>query len=131
MISRKRQPKQSVSDPLIPRELLVTRDKRISESDVQTTVTRYAKSKGLLGEKFSSPGKRSVPDYMYSINCGFIFFIEYKAPGKTPTTKQDKDHKKRRERGCYVFVVDDIHLGKWIIDLMIDIFNLLHRGELQ
>lgn len=114
---------------MIPRELLVTQEKSISEAYVQATVSRYAKAKGLLGEKFSSPGKRSVPDYMYCIDNGFIFFVEYKAPGKVATKKQSDDHKKRRLKGCYVFVVDNVDLGKHIIDLMIDVFDIFHRGD--
>lgn len=89
------------------------------EKDIEGPVCRYARTKhGMLVEKFTSPGKRSVPDDMFSCTGGFVFFIEFKAPGKTASEKQAKDHERRRTMGFEVFVVDDIEEGKRIVDEM-------------
>lgn len=86
------------------------------EKKIEEKVGDYAKSKGILFEKFTSPSKRSVPDRILTLPCGFIFFIEFKATGKGPTTLQARDHAIRRARGVTVFVCDDIDQGKKMID---------------
>jgi molybdopterin-guanine dinucleotide biosynthesis protein len=47
---------------------------------------------------------------------GVVFFIEFKALGKTPTTLQEKTIQRIREQNIKVFVVDDIEEGKKIVD---------------
>lgn len=89
--------------------------KKFLEKDIEESNRRYAITLGYLFEKFTSPNKRSVPDRMLTNKHGFIFFIEYKAPGKTATEKQLEDHEERRSRGNIVYVVDDIRQGEKII----------------
>lgn len=97
----------------------VLKKKPLLEKHIEKPVCRYAKNTHhMIAEKFTSPAKRSVPDQLFTTVHGVIFFIEFKAPGEVPTEKQGKDHKKRRDKGCLVFVVDDIDQGKAIIDLM-------------
>lgn len=107
------------SDPLIDLSKAQTKrvPKQILEKDIELPVKRYAVGRhNMLAEKFTSPSKRSVPDDLFTNAHGFMFFIEFKAPGKGPSEKQALDHKKRRSRGVTVFVVDDIEQGKQIID---------------
>lgn len=94
--------------------------RELLEKDIESAVCRYAKKKGMLHDKFSSPGKRSVPDQLFTNKNGFMFFIEFKAPGKKATPKQVSDHNKRRAKGVSVYVVDNIDEGKSIIDEHID-----------
>lgn len=94
-------------------------EKKIRESDIEAAVCRYAQNHyGMMAEKFTSPAKRSVPDRLFTMPGGRMFFIEFKAPGKKPTKKQAADHAKRRAMGAQVFVVDGIAEGKTIIDSM-------------
>lgn len=96
--------------------------KTVLEKDIEQPVCRYARNRHkMLAEKFTSPAKRSVPDQLFTNRFGFMFLIEFKAPGKKPTPKQLKDHQKRRDRGVKVFVVDNIEEGKVIIDQMANI----------
>lgn len=97
--------------------------RELLEKDVENPVCRYAKNRyGMKVEKFTSPSRRSVPDRVFTVPCsrpgGFMFMIEFKAPGKEATKTQAKDHKERREMGIRVFVVDDIDRGKKIVDAM-------------
>lgn len=86
------------------------------EADIEAAVCRYARSKGLLAFKFTSPGRRNVPDRLVLLPGGRSLFIEFKAPGKTPTAGQQREHLRLLSLGHKVFVVDDIERGKRVID---------------
>ena len=97
--------------------------RKLLEKDIESRVCRYARQHyNMKVEKFTSPGRRAVPDDLFSVPCsrpgGFCFFIEFKAPGKKATEKQLRDHEERRKMGFKVFVVDDIHEGKKIVQRM-------------
>ena len=76
------------------------------EKDIEQYFVRQCKKHDWMPEKYTAPGKRSVPDRLVSKHHGDVFFCELKAPGKKPTTKQAEDHAKRRERGFRVYVAD-------------------------
>lgn len=90
--------------------------RKLLEKDIEKAVCEYARSKGVLAEKFTSPGKRSVPDRIFSFPGGKVVFIEFKAPGKKATDLQERDHAKRRALGFVVMLVDNVELGKKIVD---------------
>lgn len=85
------------------------------ESTIERAVCKYAESKGLLQYKFTSPGKRSVPDRMFLTPWGEIFFIEFKRLGEKPTPSQLREHEKLRAHGYDVYVIDNINEGKGVI----------------
>ena len=76
------------------------------ENDIEAYFVRQCKRRGWPAEKFTSPGRRSVPDRLVSKPGGVVFFCEAKAPGKKPTAKQQADHEKRRSLGFRVYVAD-------------------------
>lgn len=78
------------------------------EKDVEAALVRRVKAMGGLCEKFTSPGRRSVPDRLVTMPDGQIIFVELKRPGGKPTEAQLKDHAKRRELGCDVRVIDNL-----------------------
>ena len=78
------------------------------EKDVEAALVRRVKALGGLCEKFTSPGRRSVPDRLVTMPDGQIIFVELKRPGGKPTEAQLKDHAKRRELGCDVRVIDTL-----------------------
>ncbi|MDX1486595.1 MAG: VRR-NUC domain-containing protein [Acidiferrobacterales bacterium] len=76
------------------------------ERDIERYLVRRIKALGGMAEKFTSPGKRSVPDRIVTLPGGRILFVEMKAPGKKPTENQRRDHERRRALGCEVMVID-------------------------
>lgn len=78
------------------------------ERDVEQALVRRVKTMGGLCEKFTSPGRRSVPDRLVTLPNGRIVFVELKAPKKKPTENQIRDHERRRALGCDVRVIDNV-----------------------
>lgn len=78
------------------------------EKTVEAYLVKRIKELGGLCEKFTSPGKRAVPDRLITLPGGHILFVELKAPGKKPTELQLRDHDKRRALGCEVLVIDSL-----------------------
>lgn len=78
------------------------------EKTIESALVKRVKALGGMCEKFTSPSKRSVPDRIVTLPGGRIIFVELKAPGKKPTPKQEFDHKRRREMGCDVRVIDNM-----------------------
>lgn len=86
------------------------------EKDIEKKVCDYAKSKGILVYKFSSPGHAAVPDRLFVRPGGEVFFIEFKAPGKKPTSAQWREILRLGNQGVSVYIIDDVELGKEIMD---------------
>jgi len=82
------------------------------EKTIEAALVTRVKALGGLCEKFVSPGRRSVPDRIVTMPGGRIVFIELKAPGKKPTSLQERDHAKRRALGFEVLVIDDIEAAR-------------------
>ena len=82
------------------------------EEDVENALVRRVKKLGGTAEKFTSPGRRSVPDRLVTMPDGTIIFVELKAPGKKPTEKQARDHERRRKMGCDVRVIDSVEAAR-------------------
>lgn len=80
------------------------------EKKIEAALCKRVKELGGLCEKFTSPGKRSVPDRVITLPDNRIIFVELKAPGKHPTELQLKDHEKRRALGCDVRVIDSLEV---------------------
>ena len=76
------------------------------ERDIERALVRRVTALGGTCEKFTSPGRRSVPDRLITMPGGRIIFVELKSPGKKPTEQQGRDHTKRRALGCDVRVID-------------------------
>lgn len=96
--------------------------KKLLEKDIEKAVVAYARRKGILVYKFTSPSQRAVPDRMFLLKHGGMFFIEFKRSGGTPTAAQLREHAKLHGQGCTVVVCDDIDHGKNIIDIMSETF---------
>lgn len=78
------------------------------ERDIERKLCWRIKALGGTCEKFTSPGRRSVPDRLVTLPGGLIVFVETKAPGKKATDKQANDHARRRALGCLVLVIDSV-----------------------
>lgn len=78
------------------------------EKTIEAALVRRVTKLGGLCEKFTSPGRRSVPDRIVTLPGGRIVFVEVKAPGKGPTELQERDHERRRKLKCEVVVINTI-----------------------
>ena len=78
------------------------------EKDIENALVRKVKKLGGMCEKFTSPGRRSVPDRIVTLPNGKIVFVEVKNTGKRPTALQLRDHERRRALGCDVRVIDNM-----------------------
>jgi Holliday junction resolvase len=78
------------------------------ESKIERALVARIKALGGKCEKFSSPGRRAVPDRIVSLPGGCIVFVEVKAPNEKPTKLQLLDHAERRALGFDVRVIDSL-----------------------
>lgn len=83
------------------------------EATMEKKVCDYAKSLGCIVEKFT-PTTNGYPDRIF-LKDGHVFFIEFKAKGKTPTKLQNHRIEALRLSGFDVYVVDDVAEGMGII----------------
>jgi len=88
---------------------------KISESNIEMNVSKYACNTGWWTAKFTSPSKTGVPDRIF-IKNGKTLFIEFKATGEKPRKLQLEIIKQMQSHGATVYVVDDIQQGKDILD---------------
>lgn len=87
------------------------------EKDIEKKVCDYAKQRGCLVYKFTSPARRSVPDRLFIMPEGKgVFFIEFKRKGCKPSDAQAVEIEKIRRHGVACFVVDTVALGKVTVD---------------
>ena len=86
------------------------------EKQIEKAVCDYAKSKGLLHYKFTSPGHLGVPDRMFVTKRGTIFFIEFKSESGKTTPSQEREIARLAGHNVTVFVVHGVDNGKDIID---------------
>lgn len=78
----------------------------IREEKIEAYLVQRVEALGGLCEKFKSPARKNVPDRIVSMPGGVIVFVELKSPNKPPRAGQLRDHKRRRDRGFRVEVID-------------------------
>lgn len=78
------------------------------ESKIEAHLRDETRKRGGRAYKWVSPGNNGVPDRMVLMPGGRIWFVELKAPGKAPTKLQLSQHKRLRELGFQVSVIDSI-----------------------
>jgi hypothetical protein len=89
------------------------------EKQIEAKVCDYAKSKGVLAYKFTSPARAAVPDRLFIAPDGRVWFCEFKRAGAKPTGAQEREHHILREHKVSVFVIDNVDEGKVMVDLMV------------
>lgn len=85
------------------------------ERDVEKHLVKCVKKAGGTAPKFTSPGRRSVPDRLdlrhippedRAIVARYVRFVELKAPGRKATLAQLREHERLRDLGFRVEVID-------------------------
>lgn len=89
------------------------------EKDIESKVCDYARRCGLLAYKFTSPARAAVPDRLFVLPNGRMFFCEFKREGQKPTPAQEREHHSLRCHKVSVFVIDTVEDGRAMIDAMV------------
>ena len=90
------------------------------EKHIEAKVCDYAKQRGLLVYKFTSPARAAVPDRLFILPSGRMFFCEFKREGQKPTPPQEREHHRLRQHGVSVWVIDNVDAGLRMIDEMLE-----------
>jgi Holliday junction resolvase len=91
----------------------------LTESQLEAKIVAYAKSRGCLAYKFSSPARRGVPDRIIVAPGGRILFLEVKREGERPTALQEREIRLLREQGCDAEWCDCLPVAKACIDSLL------------
>lgn len=78
----------------------------MQESSLEKRFRLGVKNVGGQAYKFTSPGKRGMPDRIVSLGNGRVAFAELKAPGKPLEPLQRKRAEELRSQGFKVFKID-------------------------
>lgn len=89
------------------------------ESKIEAYLVQQVEAKGALQRKLQYVGRRGASDRMVvwppfkarhpntlDMSWHHVDFVELKAPGQKPDGHQKREHKRLRELGCNVFVID-------------------------
>lgn len=89
-----------------------------AESKIQNEAIHHARRAGYMVKRnYMGPGAQTGwPDVEFFSPTGKMFFIEFKAPGGTPSARQRFIIARLRARGHEVHVCDDLQAAKDIID---------------
>lgn len=84
------------------------------ESAIESSVCKWARSKGLLAIKLSDPSSVGKPDRMF-VGAGKVAFVEFKRRKQKPTALQEKWLEDLRRRGFAVEWFDSRPLAvQWL-----------------
>jgi hypothetical protein len=89
------------------------------EKNIEAKVCGYARERGLLAYKFTSPAHAAVPDRLFVLPNGRMFFCEFKRQGQKPTPPQEREHHRLRQHKVSVFVIDNVDDGLRMVDEML------------
>jgi hypothetical protein len=79
-----------------------------AEAQLEKRAAAEAKKLDILFWKFSSPARRGVPDRVLVGPTGKVGFIEFKAPGKKPSSLQQYYLDSLQSRGIVAGYADNI-----------------------
>lgn len=92
----------------------------MKEKDIEKYLREQVRDKlGGIAYKFTSPGRRSVPDRICVVH-NEVFFVECKATGQVATDAQLREHAKLEALGQWVYVVS----SKYAVDQIIKFWEV-------
>lgn len=80
------------------------------ESTIERELVKRIKAHGGHAYKFTSPGRRNVPDRLVLLPGGIMCFVELKVPGKKARPGQAREHARLWALGFRVLVIDSLVL---------------------
>ncbi len=78
----------------------------MNEKSIEQYLVRKVKAAGGIAYKFTSPGKRAVPDRIALLPGGNIIFVECKRPGAKATKAQQYELDRIAKLGFRAMVID-------------------------
>lgn len=90
------------------------------EKDVEEPVCRYARDRGVMVRKYTSPQHRSVPDRLFVFDHGIHVYIEFKSPTGALSSGQEREINRLIEKRCYVYVINSPEVGIALVQAFID-----------
>lgn len=91
------------------------------ESVIEKAVCDYARRRGCLVYKFTSPARSAVPDRIIVAPTGQTGFLEFKAPGKKPTRCQSHEIERLKANNAKADWSDNIDGGKAFVDKLCEL----------
>lgn len=79
----------------------------VSEKSIEKYLTEQAETNGLLCLKYSNPNMVGYPDRLLVLPGGSVIWVELKSKGRKPTKIQQVRIAGLRNRGHYVWVIDN------------------------
>lgn len=79
----------------------------VSEKSIEKYLTEQAEANGLLCLKYSNPNMVGYPDRLLVLPGGSVIWVELKSKGRKPTKIQQVRIAGLRNRGHYVWVIDN------------------------
>ena len=79
----------------------------VSEKAIEKYLTEQAEANGLLCLKYSNPNMVGYPDRLLVLPGGSVIWVELKSKGRKPTKIQQVRIAGLRNRGHYVWVIDN------------------------
>lgn len=101
---------------------------KVLEKDIEKKIVAYAKSKGCIVRKFTSPSCRGVVDRTVLTPHGVTGYLEVKRPGNKPTTLQTKELNALRGNKAPADWKDSVEKGKAFVDYLLT-FRLIQVEE--
>lgn len=90
------------------------------EKEIEAKIGQYAKSKGCLYYKFTSPANRAVPDRMIITPNGVVGFLEVKRKGERPTPLQDFELQRLKRLKANAAWCDSVDDGIWFVGWLLE-----------
>jgi len=87
-----------------------------AESKLEKKIRVYAEDKGCLFLKFTSPGRKGVPDRILLAPGGRVVFVELKAPTGRTSPRQGRVIQDMRDMGHDVRVIWSAVKGMELVD---------------
>lgn len=78
----------------------------MKETTIESNFVKQVKAMGGMAIKLISPNFAGLPDRLVLLPHGRMFFVELKATGQKPRPLQIAVHRKLRELGFTVYVID-------------------------
>ncbi len=94
---------------------------KILEKDIEKKIVAYARSKGCIVRKFTSPAQRAVPDRIIVTPRGVVGFLEVKRPGNKPTPLQYREMDLLGDNNAKVEWHDSVEGAKEFIDYLLEL----------
>ncbi len=86
------------------------------EMEIERKLVRAVQMMGGMAVKFVSPGFDGMPDRIVLLKGGRMAFVEVKRPGEKPRPLQESRHRRLRQLGFKVYVLDSEEMIGEIID---------------